>query len=158
MSGIVGAAIAISRSDEEGRPNVLGTVLGVLFLGVLANGLNLIGINFYWQAVAKGVLAPDVGRLTRLGSEMGQTLEVGPGIHGLQGDALELILHNVRTSDWNRFDLVLARAIRPGTDRRRLCARSAGNSRSVPAGRSSRTRPRSTSPATSNRGAQSGRT
>jgi ribose transport system permease protein len=31
-------------------------VLGVLFLSVLANGLNLIGINFYWQAVAKGVL------------------------------------------------------------------------------------------------------
>ncbi len=52
----IGATFIGTAIDEEGRPNVLGTVLGVLFLGVLANGLNLIGINFYWQAVAKGVL------------------------------------------------------------------------------------------------------
>jgi len=52
----IGATFIGTAIDEEGRPNVLGTVLGVLFLGVLANGLNLIGISFYWQAVAKGVL------------------------------------------------------------------------------------------------------
>jgi ribose transport system permease protein len=35
---------------------------------VLANGLNLIGINFYWQAVARGVLiflALAIGALNR---------------------------------------------------------------------------------------------
>ena len=52
----IGATFIGTAIDEEGRPNVLGTVLGVLFLGVLANGLNLIGISFYWQAVAKGIL------------------------------------------------------------------------------------------------------
>jgi len=52
----IGATFIGTAIDEEGRPNVLGTILGVLFLGVLANGLNLIGVSFYWQAVAKGVL------------------------------------------------------------------------------------------------------
>jgi len=52
----IGATFIGTAVDQEGRPNVVGTVLGVVFLGVLANGLNLIGISFYWQAVAKGVL------------------------------------------------------------------------------------------------------
>ena len=52
----IGATFIGSAVDPEGRPNVRGTLLGVLFLGVLSNGLNLIGINFYWQAVARGVL------------------------------------------------------------------------------------------------------
>ena len=52
----IGATFIGTAIDEEGRPNVVGTILGVLFLGVLANGLNLIGVSFYWQAVAKGVL------------------------------------------------------------------------------------------------------
>ena len=52
----IGATFIGTAVDPEGRPNVPGTLLGVLFLGVLANGLNLIGINFYWQAVARGVL------------------------------------------------------------------------------------------------------
>jgi ribose transport system permease protein len=30
--------------------------LGVLFINVIANGLLLIGWNFYWQQVATGVL------------------------------------------------------------------------------------------------------
>jgi ribose transport system permease protein len=64
----IGATFIGTALDPEGRPNVLGTILGVLFLGVLANGLNLIGINFYWQAVARGVLiflALAIGALNR---------------------------------------------------------------------------------------------
>lgn len=52
----IGATFIGASLDPEGRPNVLGTVLGVVFLGVVANGLNLIGLNFYWQAVARGLL------------------------------------------------------------------------------------------------------
>lgn len=52
----IGATFIGTSLDREGRPNVLGSLLGVIFLGVVANGLNLIGLNFYWQAVARGVL------------------------------------------------------------------------------------------------------
>jgi ribose transport system permease protein len=34
----------------------LGTILGVLLLSFVANGLLLIGWNFYWQQVGTGVL------------------------------------------------------------------------------------------------------
>jgi ribose transport system permease protein len=52
----IGATFIGTAVDKEGRPNILGTLLGVLFFGVVTNGLNLIGINFYWQTVARGVL------------------------------------------------------------------------------------------------------
>jgi ribose transport system permease protein len=38
------------------RPSVAGTVLGVLLLSIVSNGLLLVGWNFYWQQVARGVL------------------------------------------------------------------------------------------------------
>ncbi|ORM57883.1 branched-chain amino acid ABC transporter permease [Pantoea rodasii] len=49
-ASFIGAAFAPSR-----RPNVIGTLLGVVFLSFIANGLLLIGWNFYWQQVATGV-------------------------------------------------------------------------------------------------------
>lgn len=49
------AAVFIGTAvDKEGRPSVLGTLLGVLFLGVITNGLRLMGVHFYWQTVARG--------------------------------------------------------------------------------------------------------
>jgi ribose transport system permease protein len=52
----IGATFIGTTIDPEARPNVPGTLLGVLFFGVVANGLNLLGMNFYWKTVAKGVL------------------------------------------------------------------------------------------------------
>lgn len=52
----IGATFIGTSVDKEGRPNILGTLLGVLFFGVVTNGLNLVGINFYYQTVARGVL------------------------------------------------------------------------------------------------------
>jgi ribose transport system permease protein len=52
----IGATFIGTSIDKEGRPNILGTLLGVLLFGMVTNGLNLIGINFYWQAVARGAL------------------------------------------------------------------------------------------------------
>jgi ribose transport system permease protein len=40
----------------EGKPSVPGTLLGVLLLSIVRNGLLLIGWNFYWQQVATGIL------------------------------------------------------------------------------------------------------
>ncbi len=53
---------------REGQANVFGTVLGVLIMGVLSNGLNIIGVNTYIQSVLTGgilVLAVLLSGLSR---------------------------------------------------------------------------------------------
>lgn len=52
----IGATFIGTTFDRHGRPNVPGTVLGVLLLGIVANGLLLSGLNFYWQQVGTGLL------------------------------------------------------------------------------------------------------
>jgi ribose transport system permease protein/L-arabinose transport system permease protein len=39
-----------------GKGTVVGTVLAVLILGILSNGMNLLGVQQYWQDVATGML------------------------------------------------------------------------------------------------------
>src|SRR5690606_4081068 len=51
------AAVFIGASmHPRSRPNIPGTLVGVLFLGVLANGLNLLGIDFNLKAAIQGVV------------------------------------------------------------------------------------------------------
>lgn len=52
----IGATFIGTTLSQLGRPNVPGTVLGVLLLGIVANGLLLTGLNFYWQQVGTGLL------------------------------------------------------------------------------------------------------
>jgi len=52
----IGAVFIGTTLSRQGRPNNPGTLLGVLFINVIANGLLLIGWNFYWQQVATGAL------------------------------------------------------------------------------------------------------
>lgn len=52
----IGATFIGTTLDTRGRPNVTGTVLGVLLLSIVANGLLLSGLNFYWQQVCTGLL------------------------------------------------------------------------------------------------------
>ncbi|MEM6371861.1 MAG: ABC transporter permease [Pseudomonadota bacterium] len=47
----IGAAL-----HPRGRPNVPGTVVGVLFLGMVANGLNLMGLNFNTKDALQGII------------------------------------------------------------------------------------------------------
>jgi ribose/xylose/arabinose/galactoside ABC-type transport system permease subunit len=39
-----------------GRANVTGTMVGVLLLGIVSNGLNLLGWDYFFQDMAKGVI------------------------------------------------------------------------------------------------------
>jgi len=52
----IGAVFIGTTLGRTGRPNLPGTLLGVLFLNVVSNGLLLVGWNFYWQQVATGGL------------------------------------------------------------------------------------------------------
>jgi ribose transport system permease protein len=52
----IGATFIGTTFSPAGRPSVIGTLLGVLLLNIVANGLLLIGWNFYWQQVGTGVL------------------------------------------------------------------------------------------------------
>jgi ribose transport system permease protein len=52
----IGATFIGTTLSPLGRPNILGTVLGVLLLSIVANGLLLTGLNFYWQQVGTGTL------------------------------------------------------------------------------------------------------
>jgi ribose transport system permease protein len=41
---------------REGEANLLGTFLGVLIMGVMGNGLNILGINTYVQSILTGLI------------------------------------------------------------------------------------------------------
>lgn len=54
-----------ARRLPHGRGLILGTLIGAVLLGILNNGLNLMGINPYLQDVIKGgiiLLAIYIGR------------------------------------------------------------------------------------------------
>ncbi|AZO93463.1 ribose ABC transporter permease [Halocella sp. SP3-1] len=51
------AAVVLGGTDiAGGRGQIIGTLLGALILGVLNNGLNLMGISPYTQRVVKGLI------------------------------------------------------------------------------------------------------
>ena len=51
------AAVFIGASiHPRGRPNVIGTLIGVLFLGMVANGLNLMGLDFNTKDALSGLI------------------------------------------------------------------------------------------------------
>lgn len=57
-----------SLAGGEGR--LIGTIIGVLIMGFLGNGLNLVGVEPFWQYVAQGVVlvfAVAVDRLANTG-------------------------------------------------------------------------------------------
>jgi ribose transport system permease protein len=53
---VVTAVILGGASLAGGRGSIIGTVLGLLIIGVLNNGLNLLSVDAFWQQVASGAL------------------------------------------------------------------------------------------------------
>jgi ribose transport system permease protein len=53
---VIGAVILGGTALTGGRGGVVGTILGVIFLGALANGMNLLGLPGYWQIFVQGVV------------------------------------------------------------------------------------------------------
>ena len=52
----IGAAVIGGIPLTGGRGNVLGTLTGVLLLGIIGNGLNLLHVDASWQYVATGLV------------------------------------------------------------------------------------------------------
>jgi ribose transport system permease protein len=55
LMNAIGAAYIGTTISVRGAPNIAGTLLGVLFFAIVANGLLLIGWDFYWQQLGSGV-------------------------------------------------------------------------------------------------------
>ena len=53
---VIAAVILGGTALTGGRGSVIGTALAVLVLGVLANGMNLLGIDAFWQVFLGGVI------------------------------------------------------------------------------------------------------
>ena len=53
---VVAAVILGGASLNGGRGTIVGTVLGVLILGTLNNGLTILSISSFWQEVARGLV------------------------------------------------------------------------------------------------------
>jgi ribose transport system permease protein len=53
---VLTAAIIGGASFSGGEGSVLGALLGALFMGVLANALNLLGVDVYWQNLVTGLM------------------------------------------------------------------------------------------------------
>lgn len=50
----IGTVFIGSTMHKRGFANIGGTVVGVLFFSFLTNGLNLLGVQYYWQYVIRG--------------------------------------------------------------------------------------------------------
>lgn len=63
------AAVVIGGSSlMGGRGSVVGTLIGIFIIGVLQNGLNILGVNAFWQGTALGtviILAVVLDRIMR---------------------------------------------------------------------------------------------
>lgn len=55
LQSITAAALG-GCSLQGGKGTVTGTILAVILLGVLTNGLTVLGVNSFWQDVAQGTL------------------------------------------------------------------------------------------------------
>lgn len=52
----IAAAVLGGVSFTGGRGTIVGTIIGVLVIGILNNGLNLLEVSYYWQLVCKGII------------------------------------------------------------------------------------------------------
>ena len=62
---VITATIIGGASLSGGEGSVLGAFLGALFMGVLANALNLLGVDVYWQNLVTGANLDPRGGLRR---------------------------------------------------------------------------------------------
>ena len=53
---VIAAVILGGASLSGGVGTVLGTLLGAMVIGVIDNGMNLVGVSSFFQQIVKGVI------------------------------------------------------------------------------------------------------
>jgi ribose transport system permease protein len=53
---IVAAVVIGGTPMSGGKINIVGTIIGCFIMGIINNSLNLVGVDAFWQWVAKGVI------------------------------------------------------------------------------------------------------
>lgn len=69
----IAAAFIGMTTIKIGRPNVIGTFIGALIMGVIDNGLVLMGVSYFFQYIAKGciiILAVALTSFKGIGSDV----------------------------------------------------------------------------------------
>ena len=52
----IAACVLGGTSMSGGKGRISGTIFGSMVIGVISNGLNLIGVSSYWQLIVKGLI------------------------------------------------------------------------------------------------------
>lgn len=52
----IASCVLGGTSMSGGKGRISGTVFGAMVIGVISNGLNLIGVSSYWQLIVKGLI------------------------------------------------------------------------------------------------------
>jgi ribose transport system permease protein len=53
---VITAVIIGGTPMDGGNANIIGTILGAIIVGVLRNGMTILGVSSYWQQVATGFI------------------------------------------------------------------------------------------------------
>jgi len=64
----IAAVVLGGTSFVGGRGRIQGTIIGVLIVAVLTNGMTLLNVDYYWQQVVKGIVIVIAVLLDRLRS------------------------------------------------------------------------------------------
>jgi ribose/xylose/arabinose/galactoside ABC-type transport system permease subunit len=52
----IAATVLGGASLQGGKGSMIGTLVGIVLLNTITNGLNLLGVSTYWQMIAKGAI------------------------------------------------------------------------------------------------------
>jgi ribose/xylose/arabinose/galactoside ABC-type transport system permease subunit len=52
----IAACVIGGTSFAGGTGTIPGTVIGIIIIGLIYNGMNLLGVSSYWQTIMKGLL------------------------------------------------------------------------------------------------------
>ena len=52
----ISAVVIGGAAFSGGKGNAIGTVIGVMFICIVSNGLNMLGVSTFWQKVANGMI------------------------------------------------------------------------------------------------------
>ena len=70
---VIAAVLIGGASPTGGRGTMVGTLIGVLFVALLRNGMTLLDISSYWQLMTVGLLV-----LAALAQDRFETLRIDP--------------------------------------------------------------------------------